>query len=145
MRAEVKAPPKPERRVSFGRWTQIVLFASVLMAALSGATFAFAQAADPTLSINLGTGDGLTARVLQLAALITVLSLAPSIIIMTTSFVRIVVVLSLLRTAIGLQQAPERGDRVAVAVLDGVCNAAGLERGVSSRHRAGDERGNAAG
>ena len=43
MRAEVKAPPKPERRVSFGRWTQIVLFASVLMAALSGATFAFAS------------------------------------------------------------------------------------------------------
>jgi len=104
--AEVKAEPKAERRVSFGRWTQIVLFASVLMAALSGATFAFAQAADPTLSINLGTGDGLTSRVLQLAALITVLSLAPSIIIMTTSFVRIVVVLSLLRTAIGLQQAP---------------------------------------
>lgn len=68
---------------------------------------AFAQQSDaPALSINLGTGDGLTARVLQLTALITVLSLAPSILIMTTSFVRIVVVLSLLRTAIGLQQAP---------------------------------------
>lgn len=67
---------------------------------------AFAQSAPPALSINLGTGDGLTARVLQLTALITVLSLAPSILIMTTSFVRIIVVLSLLRTAIGLQQAP---------------------------------------
>ncbi len=67
---------------------------------------AFAQAADPTLDINLGTGEGLTARVLQLTALVTVLSLAPSILIMTTSFIRIVVVLSLLRTAIGLQQAP---------------------------------------
>ena len=67
---------------------------------------AFAQATEPTLDINLGTGEGLTARVLQLTALITVLSLAPSILIMTTSFVRIVVVLSLLRTAIGLQQAP---------------------------------------
>ena len=67
---------------------------------------AFAQAAEPALSVNLGTGEGLTTRVLQLAALITVLSLAPSILIMTTSFVRIVVVLSLLRTAIGLQQAP---------------------------------------
>ncbi|MBL8545541.1 MAG: flagellar type III secretion system pore protein FliP [Hyphomonadaceae bacterium] len=71
-----------------------------------GAGVAYAAATNPTLSVNLGTGDGLTARVLQLAALITVLSLAPSIIIMTTSFVRIVVVLSLLRTAIGLQQAP---------------------------------------
>jgi flagellar biosynthesis protein FliP len=67
---------------------------------------AHAQAADPAININLGTGEGLTSRVLQLAALITVLSLAPSILIMTTSFVRIVVVLSLLRTAIGLQQAP---------------------------------------
>ncbi|MBL8532091.1 MAG: flagellar biosynthetic protein FliP, partial [Hyphomonadaceae bacterium] len=76
------------------------------MSVLSGATFAFAQAAEPALSVNLGTGEGLTARVLQLAALITVLSLAPSILIMTTSFVRIVVVLSLLRTALGLQQAP---------------------------------------
>lgn len=82
----------------------ISLFAALVM---FGAGDAFAQtAADPTLNINLGTGDGLTARVLQLTALITVLSLAPSILIMTTSFVRIVVVLSLLRTAIGLQQAP---------------------------------------
>ncbi len=83
------------------------LFVSVLAAfALFGAGDAFAQNAEPALSINLGTGEGLTARVLQLAALITILSLAPSILIMTTSFVRIVVVLSLLRTAIGLQQAP---------------------------------------
>jgi flagellar biosynthetic protein FliP len=85
------------------RALMISLFAAV---ALFGAGDAFAQSADPTLNINLGTGDGLTARVLQLTALITVLSLAPSILIMTTSFVRIVVVLSLLRTAIGLQQAP---------------------------------------
>ena len=83
------------------------LLISLLAAvALFGAGDAFAQNADPTLNINLGAGDGLTARVLQLTALITVLSLAPSILIMTTSFVRIVVVLSLLRTAIGLQQAP---------------------------------------
>jgi flagellar biosynthetic protein FliP len=76
-----------------------------LAASVLCATNALA-AAQPTLSIDLGSGDGLTARVLQLAALITVLSLAPSILIMTTSFVRIVVVLGLLRTAIGLQQAP---------------------------------------
>jgi flagellar biosynthetic protein FliP len=67
---------------------------------------AWAQDVQPAINIDLGTGDGLTARVLQMAALITVLSLAPSILIMTTSFVRIVVVLSLLRTAIGTQQAP---------------------------------------
>ena len=59
-----------------------------------------------TVSVDLGTGQGLTSGIVQLIAAITVLSLAPSILVMTTSFVRIVVVLSLLRTAIGLQNAP---------------------------------------
>ena len=63
-------------------------------------------AAAQALNVNLGTGAGLTERVVQLIGLMTVLSLAPSIVIMTTSFVRIVVVLSLLRTALGLQQSP---------------------------------------
>ena len=84
----------------------IALFASLIVFGAHDAWAQNAPSGDPTLNINLGSGDGLTARVLQLAALITVLSLAPSILIMTTSFVRIVVVLSLLRTAIGLQQAP---------------------------------------
>jgi flagellar biosynthetic protein FliP len=65
-------------------------------------TLALAQA----INIDLGTGAGLTDRVVQLVGLLTVLSLAPSIVMMTTSFVRIVVVLSLLRTALGLQQSP---------------------------------------
>jgi flagellar biosynthetic protein FliP len=70
-------------------------------------TLAFpAVALAQAISVNLGTGAGLTERVVQLIGLMTVLSLAPSIVIMTTSFVRIVVVLSLLRTAIGLQQSP---------------------------------------
>ncbi|MBI1250678.1 MAG: flagellar type III secretion system pore protein FliP [Alphaproteobacteria bacterium] len=78
-----------------------------------------AQAApvQPTLAINLGTGEGLTARILQLTALITVLSLAPAILIMTTSFIRFVVVLSLLRTAIGLQQAPPNIVLVSLALF----------------------------
>jgi flagellar biosynthetic protein FliP len=65
-----------------------------------------AAAVAQAININLGTGAGLTERVVQLIGLMTVLSLAPSIVIMTTSFVRIVVVLSLLRTALGLQQSP---------------------------------------
>ena len=43
---------------------------------------------------------------IQLLALLTVLSLAPAIIIMMTSFTRIVIVLSLLRQALGTQQLP---------------------------------------
>jgi flagellar biosynthesis protein FliP len=85
-------------------WVLLAPLLGLFLLAASGD--AYAQVAQPAINIDLGTGEGLTARVLQMAALITVLSLAPSILIMTTSFVRIVVVLSLLRTAIGLQQAP---------------------------------------
>lgn len=69
------------------------------------------------VNINLGTGAGLTERVVQLMGLLTVLSLAPSIVIMTTSFVRIVVVLSLLRTALGLQQAPPNAVLISLALF----------------------------
>ena len=72
------------------------------LAALAFPAYAAAQA----ISVDVGSGAGLTDRIVQLVGLLTVLSLAPSIVIMTTSFVRIVVVLSLLRTALGLQQSP---------------------------------------
>ena len=49
--------------------------------------------------------DGLSST-LKLMLLLTVLSLAPSILIMTTCFIRFVIVLSLLRQAIGTQQLP---------------------------------------
>jgi flagellar biosynthetic protein FliP len=81
--------------------------AAGLAALTTFATLIFpAMAAAQAVNINLGSGAGLTDRVVQLVGLLTVLSLAPSIVIMTTSFVRIVVVLSLLRTALGLQQSP---------------------------------------
>jgi len=80
----------------------LVLSVLTMVASLIVPAVALAQA----VNIDLGTGAGLTERVVQLIGLLTVLSLAPSIVIMTTSFVRIVVVLSLLRTALGLQQSP---------------------------------------
>ena len=62
----------------------------------------------PTISIGTGkvTKPGDVAVVLQIFFLMTILSLAPGLLIMTSSFTRIVVVLSFLRTAIGTQQAP---------------------------------------
>lgn len=59
----------------------------------------------PGMSINFGQGANLvdTAEIL---ILFTVLSLAPSIIILCTSFTRIIVVLSFMRQAIGLQNMP---------------------------------------
>ncbi|MCH8962113.1 MAG: hypothetical protein IH820_12515, partial [Bacteroidetes bacterium] len=57
-----------------------------------------------TLSLDFGQGGDATARIIQIIALITILSLAPSILVMVTSFIRIMVVLSFLRTAMGTQQ-----------------------------------------
>lgn len=78
-----------------------------------GAVPAFAQ----QVSVNLGTGEGFSSQALQLVALITILSLAPSILLMTTGFVRIVVVLSLLRSAIGIQQSPPNGVIISLAMF----------------------------
>jgi flagellar biosynthetic protein FliP len=74
-----------------------------------------AQAQD--ISINFGQGTGLTERVIQMIALLTVLSLAPSILVMMTSFTRIVVVLSLLRTALGTATAPPNAVIVSLALF----------------------------
>ena len=51
-------------------------------------------------------GPGATSRLVQLSALVTALSLAPSLLVMVTGFTRIIIVLSLLRNALGLQGAP---------------------------------------
>ncbi|MDA8414019.1 MAG: flagellar type III secretion system pore protein FliP [Desulfobacteraceae bacterium] len=77
----------------------LVLTASVAMAE---------PLALPTISVGMGkvTKPGDMAVVLQIFFLMTILSLAPGLLIMTSSFTRIVVVLSFLRTAMGTQQAP---------------------------------------
>ena len=78
-------------------------------------------AASPTLaqSFNLDFGEGgsSTARIVQLVVLLTVISLAPSILVMVTSFARIVIVLSLLRTALGTQGAPPNSVMVSLALF----------------------------
>ena len=51
-------------------------------------------------------GATATARIIQMAAVLTVLSVAPGLLIMVTSFTRFTVALSFLRTGLGLQSAP---------------------------------------
>src|SRR6202011_5341269 len=90
---------------SCGRRVRFNTVAASLAALLVSATPLAAQ----DISINLGQGaaaGGLNERIIQLIALLTVLSLAPSILVMMTSFTRIVVVLSLLRTALGTATSP---------------------------------------
>jgi len=69
-------------------------------------------------SISLDVGDPtVTSRIVQIVLLMTVLSLAPSILMMVTSFTRIVVVLSLLRSALGLQQSPPNAVLVGLSLF----------------------------
>src|SRR5204863_7516252 len=84
-----------------------------LPALLASAVSASAQ----DISINFGQGGGLTERVLQLIALLTVLSLAPSILVMVTSFTRFLVVLSLLRMALGTATAPPNAVLISLAMF----------------------------
>lgn len=67
----------------------------------------YAPLAADTFTLNLGdTGGSFIGRMIQLSALMTLLTIAPTIIIMATSFTRIVVVFSFLRNALGTQQSP---------------------------------------
>ncbi|MGE0408137.1 MAG: flagellar type III secretion system pore protein FliP [Amphiplicatus sp.] len=91
----------------------------VLLSCLVGALALLPMAAEAqALTLDLGAnGTGFATRIVQLVLLLTVLSLAPSILIMMTSFVRIVVVLSLLRTAIGVQQSPPNPVIISLALF----------------------------
>ena len=83
---------------------QLFLVVVVILLIIFGVTNAgYTQ----TLTLDIGEpGGSTTARILQMVALIAVLSLAPGLLVTITSFTRIVVVLSLLRTALGTQQSP---------------------------------------
>ncbi|MGV6810853.1 MAG: flagellar type III secretion system pore protein FliP [Brevirhabdus sp.] len=75
------------------------------------------------LSTSLGTepgsdaGSNLSGRLIQLFALITVLSIAPGLLVVATSFTRFVIVFSMLRSALGLNQTPPNMVLNAMAVF----------------------------
>jgi len=92
----------------------LLLIAAAFLAFLA---FLAGPAAAQEISVGFGEDASLTERAVQLVILLTILSLAPSILVMVTSFTRIVVVLSLLRSAIGLQTAPPNMVMVSLALF----------------------------
>ncbi|WP_109107394.1 flagellar type III secretion system pore protein FliP [Azospirillum sp. TSO35-2] len=80
-------------------------------------------AAAAPLDLNLGSlgaladGGSLSGRIVQGIVLLTVLSVAPGLLIMVTCFTRIIVVLSLLRSALGLQQSPPNMVLISLAMF----------------------------
>ena len=77
-----------------------------------------AAAQSLTLDIGQEAGNGtVVGRVVQMVALLTILSLAPSILIMMTCFTRLIVAFSFLRTAIGIQQTPPNTVMISLAMF----------------------------
>ena len=80
--------------------------------------FLAVPASAQSLSLDLGGDSGsTTARIVELVAIMTVLSVVPGLLVTVTSFTRIVVVLSFLRTALGVQQTPPNTVMVSLAVF----------------------------
>lgn len=95
----------------------MMLRRSLLFGLAIGLVAAASPALGQELSIDLGGEGALTLQVVQLFALLTVLSLAPGIAIMLTCFPFMVTVLSILRQAIGVQQAPPNMMIVSLALF----------------------------
>ena len=69
------------------------------------------------LSLDLGEDFALSGQIVQLLMLMTVLSLAPAILVVVTSFTRIIIVFSLLRSAMGTQQTPPNVVLISLALF----------------------------
>jgi flagellar biosynthetic protein FliP len=79
-------------------------------------TAALAQIPDLSTLIPQGQGSA-SGRIIQMVALLTVLSLAPGLLIMVTSFTRFIVALSFLRTGLGLQTTPANIVMISLALF----------------------------
>ena len=77
--------------------------AAFALIAVAGA--AHAQSVDLSTLIPAGDGSA-TARIVQMGAILTVLSVAPGLLIMVTSFTRFIIALSFLRSGLGIQSTP---------------------------------------
>lgn len=95
------------------------LFLLVMFCGICASSALAEPLALPTVSVGVGkaTSPGDVAVVIQILFLMTVISLAPGLLIMTTSFTRIVVVLSFVRNALGTQQSPSNQIVVSLALF----------------------------
>jgi flagellar biosynthetic protein FliP len=99
------------RRALFLSACAFGVFFLTLSGPASAADFDIASLAD-------GERSGpLTARIIQFLGILTVLSIAPGLLIMVTCFTRIVIVLSFLRSGLGLQQSPPNMVIVSLALF----------------------------
>ncbi len=91
----------------------LTVFVGIIFAGLH----APAEAQPLSLDMDSSEEGTITSRLVQLIILLTVLSMAPSILLMVTSFTRIIVVFSFLRNALGLQQTPPNQIMISLALF----------------------------
>src|SRR6516164_4792983 len=93
----------------------LLLFASLMI--FTGTTYA-AELGIPALTVTSNKAGGETYHVsLQIIAIMTLLTFIPAFILMMTSFTRIIIVLAILRQAIGLPQAPTNQILIGIALF----------------------------
>ena len=122
MSAETGRVSAPGRRSDFflvrpgtrhwSRALSLVALLAVLLVPSSGLAQSFNLDLGPAADSAVGT-----ARLIQITALIGLLALAPSLLVMMTAFARIVIVLSILRTAIGAQGVPPNPVLIGLALF----------------------------
>lgn len=95
-----------------------ILFTAVIFFSLNNMANAAPEIPVPSLQfIQPSKSPTDTAVTLQIILLLTVLSLAPSILIMLTSFTRIIIVLSFVRNGLGVQQVPPNQVLIGLALF----------------------------
>lgn len=104
--------------ISFSQcWLTLVTVIAALLLSVSPAMAQSLSLDMSDLNIDGVEGGSAAARMIQIILLLTIISLAPSILVMVTSFIRIVVVLAFMRTALGLQTTPPNQVLVALALF----------------------------
>lgn len=98
-----------------GNLKKIILLAAFILLVLNTA----ASVPVPGISVEVADADTpeQTALSIQILVILTVLTLAPAILVMTTSFTRLIVVFSFLRNALGTQQMPPNQILISLALI----------------------------
>jgi len=91
-----------------------ILFATIALAILSTAAAAQTSVTDGLAGLGEASASG---RIVQMIAAVTVLSVAPGLLIMVTSFTRFVIALSFLRSGLGLQTTPANLIMISLALF----------------------------
>jgi flagellar biosynthesis protein FliP len=114
------ARPLQQISSAFFRNTPVKILASLSILLLPTLLFAAEGPTLPTLSLSMGVDQASPQKVsvlLEILFLLTVLSLAPAIVLTVTSFTRIIVVFSFLRHAMGTQQMPPNQVLASLAIF----------------------------